>query len=391
MLSPFARKPYRVGYMTGCFDLPHRAHFSVLRRAKALCDTLIVGLTTDERCVVEKRQPILDFEHRACILRDCRYVDVVVANVGDPKARDWKKLRFDVVFSEPGRMDSEEFKVFRQACPDVPVVFLSRTLGISTSELIDQMQYRFMSELEFFKLSLNGPILRSGKTLMKPVHIGVSEYQTIENVYHMPFPNLPRNWKRIGEVHRHPNISGVNSNREIQMLDVIGHEPWNPLLHVKEVYSNPHVHPIEKRPLFGHMQEERRYPRAIVWLYMRYAGPTMEEWVEEHQEDDTFVPTFLQMIEEVRRILVRLLDLRVVHGDVHPRNLCLLDNRLSLVDWGWCMSARFEPMGDKERQYFHNCLNSWFDWHHFLDSLEYMYNKRPWWKDIAAKPNPALI
>lgn len=35
-------------YVDGCFDLVHSGHFNAIRQAKALCETLVVGVISDE-------------------------------------------------------------------------------------------------------------------------------------------------------------------------------------------------------------------------------------------------------------------------------------------------------------------------------------------------------
>ena len=57
----------------------HIGHLNILQRAKAQCDYLIVGVSTDE--VVESykhKTPIIPFEQRAAIVAAMKDVDEVV-------------------------------------------------------------------------------------------------------------------------------------------------------------------------------------------------------------------------------------------------------------------------------------------------------------------------
>ncbi len=66
-------------FANGCFDLLHRGHLSLLERARALGDTLLVAVNSDasvERLKGPGR-PILPAHDRALLLASLRFVDAV--------------------------------------------------------------------------------------------------------------------------------------------------------------------------------------------------------------------------------------------------------------------------------------------------------------------------
>lgn len=69
-----------VGFTNGCFDLLHPGHASVLAKARAQCDRLIVGLNTDAsvRRLKGPTRPIQDQAARARMLASLASVDAVV-------------------------------------------------------------------------------------------------------------------------------------------------------------------------------------------------------------------------------------------------------------------------------------------------------------------------
>ena len=71
----------------------------MLRNAKALCDRLIVGVSTDELVSEYKNKtPIVPFDERCEILRNISCVDVVIAQETGNKYEVWQKIRFDIMF-----------------------------------------------------------------------------------------------------------------------------------------------------------------------------------------------------------------------------------------------------------------------------------------------------
>jgi len=88
-----------IGYTTGVYDLFHIGHLNVLRRARAECDYLVVGVTTDELSLSRKgKRPVISYEERSEIVRSIRYVDEVVPQDGMDKLEAWRRIGFHRMF-----------------------------------------------------------------------------------------------------------------------------------------------------------------------------------------------------------------------------------------------------------------------------------------------------
>ena len=87
-----------IGYTTGVYDLFHIGHLNLLRKAKAQCDYLIVGVTTDELVSYKHKRAVIPFEERIQIVEAIRYVDQVVPQESMDKMAAWEKYHFDVMF-----------------------------------------------------------------------------------------------------------------------------------------------------------------------------------------------------------------------------------------------------------------------------------------------------
>lgn len=94
-------KPYRVGYLSGVFDLYHIGHVNMFRRAKEKCDYLIVGVTSDEYVVNKKgKTPFIPCDERIMVVQSCEYVDkaVKIPYLYEEITEAWEKYRYDVQF-----------------------------------------------------------------------------------------------------------------------------------------------------------------------------------------------------------------------------------------------------------------------------------------------------
>lgn len=131
-------KKYKIGYTTGVYDMFHIGHLNIIRRAKELCEHLIVGVSTDELVQEYKHKtPVVPFEERAAIVAACRYVDEVVAQTSMDKLEAWKELHFDAMFHGDEWKGTDLYNDYVQRFGEVgvEVVFLPHTEGVSSTIL----------------------------------------------------------------------------------------------------------------------------------------------------------------------------------------------------------------------------------------------------------------
>lgn len=117
----------------GTFDLLHYGHISLLRRAKALGDYLVVGLSTDEFNWNEKRKRCyFSYEKRRQLLEAIRYVDLVIPEERwDQKRMDVHEFRIDTFVMGDDWKGEFDF-LEEEHCK---VVYLPRTPEISTTQI----------------------------------------------------------------------------------------------------------------------------------------------------------------------------------------------------------------------------------------------------------------
>ena len=131
-------KKYKIGYTSGVYDMFHIGHLNILQRAKDLCETLVVGVTTDELCYTRKNKyPIICQDNRKAIGGAIRYVDKVVDQTDMDKLNMVKTLGAEAVFvgsdwKGTPAWDKYEKEFAQLGCT---VVYLDHTDGISSTIL----------------------------------------------------------------------------------------------------------------------------------------------------------------------------------------------------------------------------------------------------------------
>jgi len=113
----------------GTFDMFHIGHLNLLKRAKALGDYLIVGISNDEFNEIKGKKTVIPFNERKEIVSAIRYVDMVIEEYSwEQKIKDIKKYNIDVFVM--GDDWEGKFDFLKEYCE---VVYLPRTKDISTT------------------------------------------------------------------------------------------------------------------------------------------------------------------------------------------------------------------------------------------------------------------
>jgi glycerol-3-phosphate cytidylyltransferase len=117
----------------GTFDMLHKGHVRLLKRAKALGDYLVVGVSTDEFNAVKGKTAYHNYELRKEVVESIRYVDLVVPECAwEQKPDDIERYDIDVIVMGDNWEGSDRFDYLKDYCE---LVFLPRTKDVSTTEI----------------------------------------------------------------------------------------------------------------------------------------------------------------------------------------------------------------------------------------------------------------
>lgn len=115
----------------GTFDILHIGHINLLRRARALGDRLVVGLSSDEFNQGKHKSSLLNYENRKAVLESIRWVDEVFAEHSwEQKSHDIRRYKADIFVM--GHDWEGKFDFLAEICD---VRYLARTEAISTTEI----------------------------------------------------------------------------------------------------------------------------------------------------------------------------------------------------------------------------------------------------------------
>ncbi len=98
---PLALRPAdgAMGYVPGAWDMFHIGHLNILKRARAQCARLVVGVVTDEALFQAKgKYPVVPLAERMEVVAAMDIVDAVVVDFSSSKLDVWERVHFDVLF-----------------------------------------------------------------------------------------------------------------------------------------------------------------------------------------------------------------------------------------------------------------------------------------------------
>lgn len=131
-----------IGYTCGVFDLFHIGHLNLLKNARAMCDKLVVGVTTDDLAQYKGKTPLIPYADRAEIVRAIRYVDAVVPQYDMNKVEACKKIGASLLFVGDDWYGTDKWREMEQELKelDIRIVYFPYTQGISSTKITETLK-----------------------------------------------------------------------------------------------------------------------------------------------------------------------------------------------------------------------------------------------------------
>jgi glycerol-3-phosphate cytidylyltransferase len=124
-------------YVDGVFDLFHYGHVNLLRQARALGTTLVVGVVADADAALYKRTPVLTQAERLAVVRGCRYADEVIPAQLVLDEAFLRRHQIDVVVHGD---DSTQTEFYAAPLEMGIMQYLPYTTTVSTTEILARIR-----------------------------------------------------------------------------------------------------------------------------------------------------------------------------------------------------------------------------------------------------------
>lgn len=128
-----ADKKFPVIYTSGSFDIFHKGHLNILKKAKEIANYLIVGVSTDELIKeVKGRYPVFPLKERMMIVEAIKYVDKVIIQRDLDKQKVIDRFRVNAIVVGSDWKD----KYPSVSCE---MVYFPYTKGVSSSSIKERL------------------------------------------------------------------------------------------------------------------------------------------------------------------------------------------------------------------------------------------------------------
>jgi len=135
----------KIVYVIGVFDLFHKGHVELLKRARGLGDKLIVAINGDDMVAEYKRRPIINEENRLSVVEACKFVDeAFIIRQFDNKPYILKYKINIIVHGSDWTGDSymDQIRLTQDFVDkhNIKFDFIPYTKGISSSDIIEKIK-----------------------------------------------------------------------------------------------------------------------------------------------------------------------------------------------------------------------------------------------------------
>ena len=131
-----------IGYTTGVYDLFHIGHLNLLRKARSMCDKLVVGVTADKLVSYKHKKPVIPFVERIEIVQACMYVDLAIPQDSLDKIEARKKIKYDLLFVGDDWYQNPKWEEYdltlNKMC--VKIIYLPYTKNTSSTLINDTLE-----------------------------------------------------------------------------------------------------------------------------------------------------------------------------------------------------------------------------------------------------------
>lgn len=136
---------YKNVYVIGVFDLFHKGHIELLKRAKSLGQRLIVAVNGDDMVAEYKRKPVHSETDRLETISSCKYVDEAFIIREFDNKKHLEEYNIDaIVHGDDWERNSymQQIRVTEEylKARNIDIVLVPYTSGISTSNLIERIK-----------------------------------------------------------------------------------------------------------------------------------------------------------------------------------------------------------------------------------------------------------